>query len=178
MGAPPRRPLVVCSLELDALGPMLAALESDFDVHTFPLRRDELRGSGRVPPAFEGGAVLVVHVVDGRALLLDDDGFYNGFLVACAHRALGDVFLALAGCETDAGDLSDGAVVRELSGPQPSVGALAAQRRFLTLGATLNATQVAHLRGRSLPPLDVPPGVRAKAASPPKRGAIGLCPIL
>ena len=136
MGAP-RRPLVVCSLELDALGPMLAALEADFDVHTFPLRRDELRGSGRVPPAFEGGAVLVVHVVDGRALLLDDDGFYNGFLVACAHRALGDVFLALAGCETDAGDLSDGAVVRELSGPQPSVGALAAQRRFLTLGATL-----------------------------------------
>ena len=118
MGAP-RRPLVVCSLELDALGPMLAALESDFDVHTFALRRDELRGSGRVPPAFEGGAVLVVHVVDGRALLLDDDGFYNGFLFACAHRALGDVFLALAGCETDAGDLGSPAVPPSDQSPRP-----------------------------------------------------------
>ena len=177
------RHVVVCSLELDALEAMMGGLrDAGLEVHPFPLRVNELNKTTKMPPFFEGGAILIVHVVEGRALLLDDDGYYNHFLHSCAHRAMGDVFLALAGCREALGgkELFDESVVRELSAPQPSVRSLADQRRFLTLGETLSKFQVAHLRrARSLEPLRIPEGVKAKALLPSsKRGAIGLCPIL
>lgn len=67
--------LVVCSLDLDAVEPLVTSLRSSFDVHTVPLQHDELRSGGAILPSMN--AVLIVHYVEGRTLLLDEDGYYN-----------------------------------------------------------------------------------------------------
>ena len=41
--------------------------------------------------------VIIVHFVEGRTLLTDADGLYNGALVSCAAATKGNVFLCLSG---------------------------------------------------------------------------------
>ena len=179
-GAAMRR-AVVCSLELDAAAGLIEALRPTFEVATFRLKHDELRTGTCVPPA--GDVAFILHAVDGRTLLLDDDGYYNRLLEAANHRCRGDVFLVLAECGPAPGNaLCDPRVVAELGPHQPSVRDLAAADRFFTLAAAPSAAQLAHVaRSRTLPRLYLPAGVRELNRKPPpatRRARIGLCPIL
>mmetsp|Transcript_4060 Transcript_4060/g.16343 ORF Transcript_4060/g.16343 Transcript_4060/m.16343 type:complete len:448 (-) Transcript_4060:643-1986(-) len=123
------------------------------------LRAAELRGRGlaRSPPESaetDRTLTILVHVVDGRTLLVDRDGLYNAWF----HRAGGDVALALTPIATPPESLACDLTVAELvDSGQSSVWPLHRARRFVTFGAdgptAAQLRRFAELADPATPPL-------------------------
>jgi len=120
----------------------------------------------------EGGIDLVVliHYAEGRTLLTDADGLYNNFLYKACEISGGNIFIALAGIETEESDLSNDEAVQDLvgNGGQSSVVDINLSMRFMSWDEAPSEMQLYHLKKGidfEIEPLVLPQGIRQYAVS-------------
>eukprot|EP00635_Sarcinochrysidales_sp_CCMP3193_P014289 CAMPEP_0118890504 /NCGR_PEP_ID=MMETSP1166-20130328/936_1 /TAXON_ID=1104430 /ORGANISM="Chrysoreinhardia sp, Strain CCMP3193" /LENGTH=334 /DNA_ID=CAMNT_0006829117 /DNA_START=16 /DNA_END=1020 /DNA_ORIENTATION=- len=136
-GLLPLPAVVVYSLDplQESLGAVLEGHDSIWAAAFERLCRSTLRCRRSLPASLK----LVVHAVDGRTLLVDDDGYYTEFL----RDTDGRVAVALAGVSTSDDVLASAEVVTELvEAGQATVGKLFLAGRFFTWKSKPSATQL------------------------------------
>ena len=171
----------------------LRAELTDCCVETHELRRPTLR-QFKVPQNGRGGAdrerarvaadaaragpelIVLLHVVDGRTLLVDRDGLYNAFFREAAAATCGNVLLALHGVPTPDGAVAnEDALVELIDDGQASMWQLHKCGRFLTWDGAPSRLSLVHLQhalDSQLPPFVLTAGASRKLrASAAQRSA-------
>ena len=161
----------------------LRAELTDCCVETHELRRPTLR-QFKVPQNGRGGAdrerarvaadaaragpelIVLLHVVDGRTLLVDRDGLYNAFFREAAAATCGNVLLALHGVPTPDGAVAnEDALVELIDDGQASMWQLHKCGRFLTWDGAPSRLSLVHLQhalDSQLPPFVLTAGASRK----------------
>ena len=161
----------------------LQAELTDCCIETHELRRPTLR-QFKVPQNVRGGAdrerarvaadatragpelIVLLHVVDGRTLLVDRDGLYNAFFREAAAATCGNVLLVLHGVETaESSVANEDALVELIDDGQASMWQLHKCGRFLTWDAAPSRLSLVHLQhalDSQLPPFVLTAGASRK----------------
>ena len=108
-----------------------------------PRERARERADERAGPEL----IVLLHVVDGRTLLVDRDGLYNAFFREAAAATCGNVLLALHGVPTPDGAVAnEDALVELIDDGQASMWQLHKCGRFLTWDGAPSRLSLVHLQ--------------------------------